>query len=890
MINIARRSLYKVHYSPIQPSPEDERAGRPEMRNRGLEKIAFASALRATEREVAVVKRSLTASDPQGTEAALDALGGLLNGAARANKRIIARTPYAALIGAGRALARYRRQQRATFRKIAGKLTKDYGTFVREMLEAVAAPHLQRPSATNESGAAPPRLASPSESLSASTAALRRAIVTERRSLEQDPRLSAASLKPTFAAALDWARVRDPTHADQLASLARDIAGIRLDTPDLLPVIWDKVTESVATLTVVQPDSTELVIDAFEERMKVEPIGRLHLERIDMSPTAILRGELMHSIGMAPKETVVLIHREWSSRTTTFEKVVAEEFEQSKEDSVTENTELANATETQSRHSSSLSMEATASGSYGFASGSVTVGYEATSEDETAQRVSRNHSVEVTSKAASRTRKEHKVTFTVKEEAGVEDQSVRTITNPSETDPMRVDFHQMLRKWKVDLYRYGLRLTYDIVVPGPGNDLLAKVAEIRQIEHVLGQPLKFSVKPEEITLKNWTSLAAEYSADVDPPDPEELVLFQSLTLPERTLEESKTDRLDVLPFDVPAGYYVNRGEFHGYISFYQQENGSFDVLNDIPPEMKETQQGVHFYESGLELLTGRIGRTEVVMRSYAVKSGYVQASLTVAQTEDAWQAWQTRAWSALRNGAEELRRNLFAELRERRSQLNEELDNWNPLTLRRMEREEVMKTTLKWILGPDFDMMPNEIAQLYGSGAEVLATIEPSRLTPEQWAHVMERGEFIKFLHQAIEWENVVYFVYPYFWDHPSNHSLKRFLQHPDSIHQTFLRGGAARVVLTIRPEFQKKFAILVDKGFLDESLESGHPYLTIAEEIQNYAETNYPGIPGSNGGTEPTEEEIDVAGRGKRIATWYEYTPVSALDISINTPLSDLT
>jgi hypothetical protein len=243
---------------------------------------------------------------------------------------------------------------------------------------------------------------------------------------------------------------------------------------------------------------------------------------------------------------------------------------------------------------------------------------------------------------------------------------------------------------------------------------------------------------------------------------------------------------------------------------------------------------------------------------------------------DAWIAWQNRAWTAMRKGAEELWRAERQDLQQRRDRLQEELGRWDPLTLRRMEREEVMKTTLKWIFGPAFDLMPSEVARRYRGASGGLEILEPSTLTVEQWAQAMGLGEFIKFLHQAIEWENVLYFVYPYFWDHPRNHSLKRFLHHPDGIHQAFLRGGAARVVLTVRPGFEESFTRLFETGSLDEELQD-HPYLTIAEEIRSFAATHYPGIPGVEQGQEPDPEAVEAAERGELIARWHEYTPVLA-------------
>jgi type II secretion system protein G len=111
---------------------------------------------------------------------------------------------------------------------------------------------------------------------------------------------------------------------------------------------------------------------------------------------------------------------------------------------------------------------------------------------------------------------------------------------------------------------------------------------------------------------------------------------------------------------------------------------------------------------------------------------------------------------------------------------------------------------------------------------------------------VLSYGEFIKFIQNAIEWENVLYFNYPYFWESAKNWPFKLFLNHYDSFHQTFLRSGAARVVLTIRPGFEENFATFMQSGVFG-ILGKTTPYVSIAKEIQNFAMTNYPGIPPAN-------------------------------------------
>ncbi|WP_141639061.1 hypothetical protein [Paenibacillus riograndensis] len=52
--------------------------------------------------------------------------------------------------------------------------------------------------------------------------------------------------------------------------------------------------------------------------------------------------------------------------------------------------------------------------------------------------------------------------------------------------------------------------------------------------------------------------------------------------------------------------------------------------------------------------------------------------------------------------------------------------------------------------------------------------------------------------------------------------------------------------MLTIRPTFEREFLGLLENGTLTP-LPDGHRYLTVAEELENYAKTNYPGIKSAN-------------------------------------------
>ncbi len=630
-------------------------------------------------------------------------------------------------------------------------------------------------------------------------------------------------------------------------------------------------------------DATMAAVDGFEERMRVEPIGRLHLERLCFVPVGLDRGEVVHTVPLAPKETVNISHREWSLRSEEFERMVQDSFEGYSEQGVTEKNDLSQSSENQARHGRTLSMSASAS--YFGVSGSVSYG--TTSDDSQSQRDARNQSIEVTRKASSRAKKEHKMSFKVSSVAGTEDQQVRVLTNPSETAAMRVDYHQLVRKWRVDLYRYAIRMTYDLVIPGPGADLVRDIAEIQTIDALLEQPFEFDLPLSGLTTANWADLAVRYRASVEPPPDLVRHLHVHKELPVKAQAEWRIADRDVLELEVDPDYEISTASFDATYSHSVNETRPthFDIRSDddAPTIGRLDASG------DLPQLIGKSGRLLVVFEWVQIRSGSVFAEVVIVPRAATIERWRFLAWTSLRQAAEESFNSERQHLRDRKARLQEQIARWDSLTLRQREREEVMKGVLRWLFGPSFDLVPDEVERLFATTRPgVTATIDPRRIDGRSWQRVLEFGEFIKFVQHAIEWESVVFFAYPYFWDTPVNWDLKRQLEHPDALHQNFLRAGSARVVLTIRPGFEQSFAALIETGALG-SLSQDHPYVTIAEEIQAFAATSYPGIPAPMEGDAAVDASVVNDERGVLIGQWYEHTPTSALDISINTPLSDL-
>jgi hypothetical protein len=217
--------------------------------------------------------------------------------------------------------------------------------------------------------------------------------------------------------------------------------------------------------------------------------------------------------------------------------------------------------------------------------------------------------------------------------------------------------------------------------------------------------------------------------------------------------------------------------------------------------------------------------------------------------------WQTEVWSALYNAAQARHFAQQQEIAARISAIEERLANVDTLTLRREESDEIMKNVLKFVLGTVFDLMPDPVQKAFEAEATDLAhgiafdDASLSGLNLSQWTILRQHEEMVRFINQAIEWENVVSFLYSYFWDVPQSWPFVRGLRHPDATRQAFLRAGSARVVLTVRKGWEAKWMKFAQDGSIDADIASATtgPYLSIAQEIAAYDDRNYPGIPPAN-------------------------------------------
>jgi hypothetical protein len=586
------------------------------------------------------------------------------------------------------------------------------------------------------------------------------------------------------------------------------------------------------------------------------PIGMLNLERIEMTPAGIERGGLVATIPLAPKERTVVVQQEWSVITKEFSSIVTDSLENYSETGVTEATQLAQSTTSQVTHNNQLNVNSSVSGSYGFVTASVATNF--TSQDQSSKSAteSRQHSVQTTRKASSRSVQSHKMTISTTTTTGSSMSNTRMIENPSATDPMRIDYFSMMRKWHCALYRYGLRLTYDITVPEPAAAMREVYAQIDMLQNHANAPFSFDIKHSDITAGDYLALVDKYSVDVPPPpSPMDMIIQVG------PVSFSKSSASDYKPvtFNVQNGYWVKSiittlqaGEDKGLGDPLYVLGGPFITRDEIK------QKGHIDLCAGNSFLWHQSGSLTIAIfygTSDSEHDGEIFLTVHCEPTDTTMAQWRSAVWSALYNAAQNQYESEQQAINAQITGLQNQLANVDTLTLRREENDEIMKCALRWLLGEDFEYMPQDVIDLFKQTAKANVSYgvdftgnDSGISTPKSWSIVKQNLDRINFINQAIDWDNVIYFLYSYFWDVPQSWDFIRKLQHPDATRQAFLRAGSARVVLTVRKGWEVAWAYFVECG--STSLPSplpSHPYLTIAQQIQDYDSINYPGIPPAN-------------------------------------------
>jgi hypothetical protein len=509
---------------------------------------------------------------------------------------------------------------------------------------------------------------------------------------------------------------------------------------------------------------------------------------------------------------------------------------------------------------------------------------------------SRRDTREITERASALAIRDQRVSFTVTTVSGREDFTARLYENPHDDKVMIVDYFRRMRKWRNQLFRTGIRLTYDVVLPDPGKRLRERWQALTALDAQIAAPFEYTYGVESSS-PAW---AAAVGGGLFQPSPfftpfDEMSVAQlinvgrgaGITLP--PAPATLTSAEELLPINSKPQPGDPAVALHMVVSYPDTHRpakihlggrvagppGSSVIVDYWSGRRAEIPGPAGVYDTFINASfdlpaheSASAGKMPIAVLSYGGAIGEIRAKVDLVPTQESWRLWRSQVWAMLRQAALTRFNEKRETLRQQRAALARELDAPDTLSLRRMEREQIMYLVFEWLF------------PAFGTGG----TGPSAGATPAQ--AMLEYGEYVKLVQEAIDWDRVLVLLYPYFWDRPDQHAAKLYLHHPDAFHREFLRAGAARIVLAIKPGREREVVTLLDQGQLG-ALASSSRFIPLIDAVQateaefrkRAAAATAPPAPGDD---DDDDDATDQPSYGVLIGQWQEWTPTSALDMEV--------
>jgi hypothetical protein len=176
-----------------------------------------------------------------------------------------------------------------------------------------------------------------------------------------------------------------------------------------------------------------------------------------------------------------------------------------------------------------------------------------------------------------------------------------------------------------------------------------------------------------------------------------------------------------------------------------------------------------------------------------------------ARTAKAFEEWKIETFNAIMDAYQGMRAEYEAALAEARAGRSGEIGGTNPAMNRQIEQLELKKGCIGalhygpnywwshvWFHGPANDWTRPDVA----------GDCHPP--VTNYTCNAIKHGERVKFFEQAFEWNLMAYHFYPYFWGSKCRWRKRYQMNDADPLFLNFLQSGAARVMIPVRPGFEK--------------------------------------------------------------------------------------
>jgi hypothetical protein len=504
------------------------------------------------------------------------------------------------------------------------------------------------------------------------------------------------------------------------------------------------------------------------------------------------RGEIAYVENVMATETKSFTDRRLDSTqtTTTTEQEATSETSKQVDTSLHNSlqTEVENTISTESRLSTgvtvsasygpAVSVDTSASFDFGTASEESTSSAEEYAQDVVEQSLSK-----VTTRELTQT-----VTVVLSES---EETYIHSFTNTAPDAKNLTGVYRYLNQvWRAQVYNYGRRLMLDFVVPEPSVNW-RKSREVNTHEDGdLEVPRTLKVNASSIDAANYQSLAKEYGAATVPAPPDTLIHVSKVLqadIPKRGTADASSVAQATTQLSIPDGYA-------GTEATVQFASVTWNEDKDFAKILINGHESNLIGESATVPIGTSVGTLEVGLYLDQMQGGIATLRVKCEILPARWAEWQNAVYQVL---AEANQRDWDAYEAARKSKETTaalQQQYFAAAAKRSIEAAELKRSAIAMISESNFE----------DSGAiEFLSSGRFADYPLIRFGAARKKGAEARFFEEAFEWDEMTYLYYPYYWARRAVWWELLSETDPDTLFEAFLRAGAARVNVAVRPGFE---------------------------------------------------------------------------------------
>lgn len=512
-------------------------------------------------------------------------------------------------------------------------------------------------------------------------------------------------------------------------------------------------------------------------------------------------GEVSHVENVLPGETRERTHRRLRQQedTTTTEQENVTEDEKSLQ--TTTRAELDREVQSTIKRQFDYGATAQVSGDYGKIEFSASGHVQGSSASETASKTAQKVASEVIEtsrqKVTEKVRTE-RVRRTLEE---IEETNVHKFSGEQLTVPMNGVYQWIDKVYRNEVWSYGARTMYEVVVPEPAAGIIAAVTAPDAPATVLVErPKDLNISIATLDPATVARQCALYGVteEIDPyPEP----LFTGVAFSQSADASAHNNfYAETKDIDVPDGYVP----VEGWIAVRARGEGNTPLIGvtigDVSKQYKTDNIKADAVPTSAEYFTFPLpqGPTLKKLQAAVALDDYSTFAISVLihcrPSPAKLDTWRHSAYAAIRSAYDAR----LGEWREYQSQVDFEKPDYtarlfgkNPESSRVLARTELQRCVIEVFRNQSLDY------DLVREGT----TADPIPRT--EFASLSDTAPEILFLSQAFEWSNMTFVLYPYFFGRRNEWPFKLGLADTDANLIEFLKAGAARVQVPVRPGWE---------------------------------------------------------------------------------------